>query len=187
MFSNVGHWIEGGIITAAGITLMRAAVTGEEDHDDHAARLLTAAGSLLGLGLVGASFHHGGPRTFFGIDRQQRQHLQMAALITGAGASRRAGRLGALVSGAAMGLIGRMFLAHEQHGTSEAAARARAAHQRLGRTIVAGSVLDAVGRLVAHRPLRGLGALGIVAAGVQLLTYKEPPGAFATPGHGPGH
>lgn len=178
ILSNVGHWIEGATITAAAAALLPRPVGEDERYDLRAARLLLGAGGLLGLGLIAGSFHHGGPRVFFTSDRQQRQHLQMAGLITAAGAARGLGRVGALASNALIARVGQMFLTHEQHGTDKAAAEAKAKHQRLGQTIVAGSALGAVGDLTRARTARRLGALMTMAAGLQLLTYREPEGAF---------
>ena len=175
--SNVGHWVEGAIITAAGIAGLReSAVDGGTNI--RRTRLLAGAGILLGAGLVAGSFQHGGPVTFFKADDQQRQHLQMAALLTGASLASERGRLGALAAGAATGLVGRMFLTHEQHGTGDAAAVAQAKHRRLGRTIVAGSAATTVGDLFGRRRIRAAGSALMAAAGLQLLTYREPQGAF---------
>lgn len=180
-FSNIGHWIEGGIITAAGGALLTTAINEDERYDGYAGRFLLGAGGLLGMGLIGGSFHHGGPRLFFAADHQQRQHLQMAGLITLAGAARNLGSMGALISSALIARVGQMFVTHEQHGTDQAASDAKAKHQRLGRTIVAASVLGALGDVTRARAARALGALTMIAAGLQLLTYREPEGAFEGP------
>ena len=177
-FSNIGHWIEGGIITSAGSALLTSAISEDERYDGYASRFLLGAGGLLGLGLIAGSFHHGGPRAFFAADHQQRQHLQMAGLITAAGAARNLGRLGTLASGALIAMVGQMFLTHEQHGTGQAAAEAKAKHQRLGHTIVAGSALGALGDIARARTARAAGALTMISAGLQLMTYHEPEGAF---------
>jgi hypothetical protein len=180
VLSNVGHKVEGAIMAVAGVARFQAALTEDDQRDRSFARLLMGAGSLLGLALVGGSFHHGGPRTFFRNDHQQRQHLEMAGLIAAAGAARCAGRPGAVISNALIGRVGQMFLTHEQHGTSEAAAAARAKHERLGWTIAAAAVTGALGDLTTARALRFATATLMVVAALQLLTYEEPEGAFET-------
>ena len=177
-FSNIGHLIEGAIVTTAGATLARGAITGNSRHDLHASRFLIGAGGLLGAGLVAGSLHHGGPVTFFTADHQQRQHLEMSGWILGAGLVRVLGRIGALSSDAFVARVGWMFLTHEQHGTSAAARLAQARHRALGQTVIAASLTSALGSLFSSRSLRAAGSLLMVGAGVQLLTYREPEGAY---------
>lgn len=178
LLSDLGHWIEGAIITAAGISSVRAAVTGDERHEAHRSAVLIAAGSLLGLGLVAGSFHHGGPAAFFRADAQQREHLEMAGLIAAAGTLRRLGRAGAALSNALVARVGQMFLMHQQHGTDEAAARSKRRHEVLGKTVVAAATAGALGDLTRRRSMRALAGGLMVAAGVQLVTYREPEGAY---------
>lgn len=102
----------------------------------------------------------------------------MAGLITTAGIARKGGRIGAAISSALVARVGQMVLFHEQHGTSEAAARAKSKHERLGRTILAGAALQAVGDLSRFRYPRAAGAVLMTAAGLQLLAYREPQGAY---------
>lgn len=186
LFSNIGHWIEGAIISAAGLSSLRLAMSDDARHDRHQANVLIGAGSVLGVGLVAGSFHHGGPVTFFKADMQQRQHLQMSGLITAAGLLRRAGRAGALLSSVPVGAVGQMFLSHEQHGSDDAAARAKERHDLLGKTILAGAALGALGDLTRWRWIRALAGAAMVGAGAQLLTYREPQGAYER-GEGNGH
>ena len=178
LLSDIGHWIEGAIITAAGLSSLRLAMTDDERHDRHQANVLIGAGSVLGVGLVAGSFHHGGPVTFFKADMQQRQHLQMSGLITVAGVLRRLGRVGPLLSSIPVGVVGQMFLSHEQHGTDEAAARAKERHDLLGKTILTGAVVGALGDVTRWRWARALSGAAMVGAGLQLLTYREPEGAY---------
>lgn len=178
LLSNIGHWIEGAIIATAGLSSLRLALTDDERHNVHQANVLIGAGSVLGVGLVAGSFHHGGPVTFFKADMQQRQHLQMSGLITVAGLLRRLGRAGGLLSSVPVGLVGQMFLSHEQHGTDEAAARAKKRHDLLGRTIIAGAAIGALGDITRWRFVRALAGAAMVGAGLQLLTYREPEGAY---------
>jgi hypothetical protein len=183
ILSNIGHWVEGGIITAGGALLMRDAVADGEAYREVASKVLAGAGALLGVGLVAGSFHHGGPVTFFRLDHQQRQHLEMAGLLTAGSFASRFGGIGRVLFAATTARIGQMFLVHEQHGTSPAAKKAKHRHERLGRTIIAAAATHATGDLFESRLMRALGAGLLVAAGLQLLTYKEPQGAFESASH----
>jgi hypothetical protein len=176
--SAIGHWAEGAIISGAGGLLLLGALKPESDDDRLASNLLAGAGGLLGLGLVIGSFEHGGPATFFKADLQQREHLQMAALLTAGGLGRRAGRIGRLLTTVATGRIGQMFLAHEQHGTGEAAELAKGKHRRLGKTILAAAGLSAIGELFDVKAARAAGAALLLASGAQLIAYREPEGAY---------
>jgi hypothetical protein len=178
LFSNIGHWLEGGIITAGGALPMRDAVAASDSYGEVASTVLAGAGALLGVGLVAGSFHHGGPVTFFRLDHQQRQHLEMAALLTAGKLASRSGKIGRLLSGASTARIGQMFLVHEQHGISWPAKKAKRRHERLGRPILAAAATHAAGALFESRLMRALGAGLLVASGLELLTYKEPHGAF---------
>jgi hypothetical protein len=175
--SNAGHVVEGAIISSAGVLLMRESLS-REGASSVVANLLASAGALLGLGLVAGSFSHGGPRRFFSADHQQREHLQMAALVTCAGLVRRKGKVGTTLSDLATARIGQMFLTHEQHGSGEAAAEAKAKHERLGRTILGASASSLLGDVFGSRWFRLLGAAMLVASGVQLVLYREPTGAY---------
>lgn len=184
--SNVGHWIEGAILTSGGLALLHAAWTGEARHDTHAGRIFVGAGTILAGGLIAGSFHHGGSAAFFSADHQQRQHLQMAGLVLGAGLLRR-GRFGSAVSDLLLGAVGRMFLTHEQHGTDEAAREAVAKHRVLGTTIVAGSAIAVLADTTRWRSLKTTAAVLLTAAGAQLLFYREPAGAFEADSSSDGH
>jgi hypothetical protein len=177
LMSNVGHWVEGGIISCAGVLLLRGAL-GKESEQALASNLLAGAGALLGLSLVAGSFEHGGPVMFFKSDHQQREHLQMAALLTAGGLSRRAGRVGRVLATLATAWIGQMFLTHEQHGTGGAAKVAKGKHERLGKTIVAAAAAAVLGEVLNARVLRAMGAALLTASGLQLITYREPEGAY---------
>jgi hypothetical protein len=177
-FSNVGHWIEGTIICGAGGLLLWEALSGQRRAEKAASNLLTGAGLLLGLGLLGGSIEHGGPTTFFRADHQQREHLQMAGLLTAGGLARRGGRIGKVAAAGATARIGQMFLTHEQHGTGEAAAKAKGKHVRLGKTILAGAAAGAIGEVLGNRWLRAAAAGLLMLSGFRLLTYREPEGAY---------
>ena len=186
VFSNIGHALEGAIICSAGVALVRAELK-DADERDVTGDLLLSAGGLLGTALVLGSFHHGGPAAFFRADHQQRQHLQMATLIAAAGGLRHLGTRGVIASYLPMLQIGRMFLSHEQHGTTKAAGLARRKHARLGRTVVCGAALSIVGQVTGSRLWRAVGGAVLTAAGGQLFAYREPPGAYEKDGAGDGH
>jgi len=121
-------------------------------------------------------------------DGQQRQHTLMAAAIAVAGAAEllRGSNpvLGFVWPGAAI-LIGIMFLIHEQHGTSAAAAKAVQQHRILGLTIIAAGLLRAVELSTGTGLLAVLWPLALLVAAAQLILYREPEGAFeANKGHG---
>lgn len=181
--SNVGHWVEGGLIAAGGALLLRDALSDGEGSGPNPHTFLATAGGLLALALVGGSFHHGGPATFFKNDAQQREHLQMAALVTAGSLAPRVGPAGDVLSGLATARIGQMFLTHEQHGTNEAARKARAKHQRLGKTILGGALFKTMGELFGNRVARAAGAGLLIVSGVLLLSYREPEGAFEGSSH----
>lgn len=186
LLSNIGQWVEGAIITAGGALLLRDAVSDGDGYGEVPSKMLAGAGALLGLGLAAGSFDQDGSVIFFGADHPQREHLQMAALLTAGSLAPRDGKLGRILSGAGLARIGQMFLTHEQHGTSWAERIARRRHQRLGKTILAAAVTHAAGDLLENRWIRGLGAGLMVASGLQLLTYDGPDGAFEphlTTGH----
>jgi hypothetical protein len=178
LFSNIGHWIEGGIISLGAAAMLREVVSADAEDTRLADGVLGGAGALLGLGLVAGSFHHGGPAVFFRADPQQQEHLKMAALLTGGAGARRLGLPGRLISSLFTARIGQMFLIHEQHGTSEAAHRAKERHARLGKMIVAAAATTALSELTKSRSIRVLGALLLLGAGVQLALYREPEGAY---------
>ena len=140
--------------------------------------MLAGAGWLLGLGLITGSFEHGGPLTFFRADHQQREHLQMAALLAAGGIVRRGGRVGRVAAAGTTARIGQMFLTHEQHGTGEAAREARGQHQRLGKTILAAAATGALGEVMGKRWLRAMAATLLTLSGLQLVAYREPAGAY---------
>lgn len=187
LLSNIGHWLEGSIITAAGVVSLRRAFAGGDAHPGHEADVLLGAGSVLGLGLIAGSFHHGGPRRFFSADMQQREHLEMSGLIAGAGVLRKIGGPAEVLSNALVARVGQMFLVHEQHGTDEAAARSKKRHEILGKTIVGAAASGLVADLTHWRSARALAGATLLAAGAQLLTYREPEGAYETDGHGTAH
>jgi hypothetical protein len=103
------------------------------------------------------------------------------ASITAAGglvesaSEKRVSRLG---GAAALAGVGAMFLAHEQHGSGEARARAERAHRRLALTLLGAAGAEAADALRAPGPWRLAWPAAALAVAVQLLAYREPPGAY---------
>jgi hypothetical protein len=160
LLSNIGHWIEGGVLAVGGgLALLDAARPDLGWPRRWSPRVSVAAGAMLGGGILAGTLHHGGPRRYLRHEHQDREHLQMAAIITAAGLLESRGeppasRLGGAVS---LAMIGVMFLRHEQHGTGDAKAA---------------DAFRVPGPWRFGWPLLALG----VAA--QLLTYREPAGAY---------
>ena len=149
---------------------------------------MAGAGLLLYLVIP----HHGLDKarlqwSFVFGDPQQRQHVIIAMLILVAGvfeilgrAGRLRGRSWMLAWPAAVAVVGILFLVHQQHGTSEAVARAMRVHRYLGTTLVLVGLLAGFDSLRARRGgALGVGwALGLLVAAVLLIIYREPEGAY---------
>ena len=125
-------------------------------------------------------------RFVFG-DPQQRQHLVIATLILIAAVIEILGRAGRvhgqawmLAWPAALAIVGVMFLVHQQHGTSEAIARATMVHRYLGTSLVVADVLAGTSAMRAQRGgVPGVAwALALLVAAVLLIIYREPTGAY---------
>jgi hypothetical protein len=173
--SDLAHHIAGSVLAVASI-LAVAAVAGVVDPRLWAG-LLALFGVVFVLYLI---VHHGFENVrrnwrYIRNDPQQRQHLALGALIA-AGAI--AEIMGAPFAFAlALAAVGTLFILHPQHGTHEAARRARRAHAWLGSLLL----LAAVGRAIAI-PQTGWGAaawaLPLLVAALVLIRYQEPAGAY---------
>jgi hypothetical protein len=181
LLSNVGHWIEGTVLAgSSGLALLDAMRPDLGWPGRWSPRVSTAAGALLGSGILIGTLHHGGPSRYLRHEHQDREHLQMAAIITAGGLveSRRRLPLGGLGGAASMAAIGGMFLRHEQHGSAYALQKSLAAHRRLGLSLLAAGVAKAADTVRLPGPWRfGWPVLALGVAG-QLLAYREPPGAY---------
>lgn len=179
--SNVGHWVEGGVLGGVGALALVDAVRPDLEWPRRwGPRLTVGAGAALSGLILGGSLHHGGPRRYLRHEHQDRQHLTMAAVIAAGGAVERLtpGRAGGAGPAAALAAIGQMFLTHEQHGTGEARERAERAHRRLGLSLIAAGAARGADALGVPGPWRfAWPALALAVSG-QLLTYREPPGAY---------
>jgi hypothetical protein len=181
LYSNVGHWVEGGVLgVTSGLSLLDAVRPELGWPARWSARSATAAGMLLGGGILVGTLHHGGPRLYLRHEHQDREHLRMAALIATGGlveasVSAHPARLG---GAAPLAGVGSMFLTHEQHGTGEALEKSKAAHRRLGLSLVAAGAAKAADALRLPGPWALVWpSLGLAVA-AQLLGYREPAGAY---------
>ena len=114
----------------------------------------------------------------------------MAAAIAVAGAAELLrGGLPALgyVFPAAILLVGGLFVIHEQHGTSEAAAKAVGQHRILGVTAISAGLLRVIEIVTGTGLLAILWPLALLTAAVQLILYCEPEGAYEAEAEHGGH
>jgi hypothetical protein len=168
------------LAAAAGLSLLDAVRPELGWPGRWSSRAASGAGLALGGFIVLGSLHHGGPRLYLRHEHQDREHLQMAALIaTGGGvAALGEGRWTGLGPASALAGVGALFLKHEQHGTGEARLRAERVHRRLGYSLLAAAGAKAADALGAPGPWRfAWPALGLAVA-AQLLGYREPAGAY---------
>lgn len=197
--SNLAHVIEGVVLAiAALIALAEAAgrLRGERGRIAWPTIMLFAGVFLLGYLLIP---HHGLANAraqwafIFGVP-QQRQHVVLAALVViGGGAellSRRGrlrGRAWSLIWPVTAATAGILFVAHSQHGTSEAIARAVMLHRWIGTLLIASGVLRATEVLGARRTpwVKYAWPLALLASAVLLAIYREPRGAYEL--HAPTH
>lgn len=197
--SNLAHVIEGVVLAAAAV-LALAEATGR--RCDHRGRI-TWPVVILFAGIVLLAYllfpHHGLSNAgtqwafIFGAP-QQRQHVILAALVVSGGAAELLFRRGQL-RGRAWSLVwpitavtaGILFVAHPQHGTSEAIARAMTLHRWIGALLVVTGVVRALEVLAATRArwVKYAWPLTLLAAAVLLALYREPQGAYDV--HPPAH
>lgn len=198
--SNMAHVVEGLLISSAAVLALAEPVLARTFLRQKAIfawpALIFLSGIFLALYLTIP--HHGLDQAtkqwaFVWYDPQQRQHLQIAALIVfGAGAEllsrhRGSGDIsppGASFLWAAWPLVlmtvGILFLTHPQHGTSAAVERATLIHRVLGVLLIAAAGFRTAEQIGNSRA-RWLGRawpLFLLAAGGLLLIYREPAGAY---------
>lgn len=186
--SNIGHSFEGALLTAVGLFIL-IEVMRPMPHSRLRLfwpMLLVAAGVLLPVFLLAVSDRPPLDTVAFLVrDVQQREHVWMALALIVAGLAetwrrRMQRRAGWWVWPAMLMTIGGLLMIHTQYGTPEAVRWARRQHVYHGAlTILAGICL-----VVAHVRNRAgrigaiAGPLVLLAAGILLLMYREPPGAF---------
>ena len=189
--SNVGHWIEGGILGAVGIVALMQS----------AGYLSTAQwpylwpGFVLLAGLTLLMFmllHHGVDQVgaawrLMTSDPQQRQHLLMAGLLCAAGAAETLSRMHIVTTGAlafawpaGLAIIGALFTIHKQHGSSQAVTWAMRVHRYLGVGLIAAGISRAASIIyeVNVRWLAFVWPTLLLLSAVLLVAYREPEGAY---------
>jgi hypothetical protein len=192
--SNLGHRIEGSLLLiVAVIALLQAA--GFLKFKQLWPLIIIIAGVFLTSFLL---LHHGVKNfklvwNLIMADAQQRQHLVMAGLLIIAGASElmfRAYNISWLrfVWPIALGVIGIMFLIHEQHGSDDAVAWAQTIHKYLGILLLLVSLAVVANILFGERyhSLRFIWPILLILTSIFLFAYKEPEGAYQdnAPSHG---
>lgn len=181
MLSNIGHWVEGGVLAVSGgLALLDAIRPGLGWPARWSARFSLGAGLVLGGGILAGTLHHGGPRAYLRHEHQDLEHIKMAGVIA-AGAlveTRNPAGRGRLGGAASLAAIGAMFLEHEQHGTGDALEQSLATHRRLGMSLVAAGAAKAADALRLPGPWRLAWPLAALAVAVQLIAYREPEGAY---------
>jgi hypothetical protein len=180
--SNRGHWLEGSLLVTVSILAFLNYI-GVDWAGTVWPILLVAAGVLLLILIY--PFHPVADWSLIWHDPQQRQHTMMAVVVVVAGTAELAG-LNYAWPLAAM-FIGMLFLTHSQHGSEHAIARLVFVHRILGSTIVVAGLLR-LGEVITDATIFAfLWPLVTLAAGVQLLLYREPSGAFEAPGERGNH
>ena len=190
--SNLAHVAEGAVLgTAALIALVQTRRPATEDGWRFAWPVLVVAAGAFLLGYLVVP-HHGLDlartqwRFVFG-DPQQRQHLVISVLVLIGGASeafalagQHRGRIWRLAWPAALLIVGGMFVVHQQHGTTDAVARATLLHRVLGSALIVAGLVAATNvlRPIHSRPLAMIWPLALLAASIMLLIYREPEGAY---------
>ena len=143
-------------------------------------RFSLAAGALLAGGILVGTLHHDGPGAYLRHEHQDLEHMKMAAVIAAGGLleSRDPSCFGRLGGAASLATIGAMFLGHEQHGTGEALEESVATHRRLGVSLLAAGAATAAHALRAPGPWGVAWPVLALAAAAQLVSYREPEGAY---------
>ena len=181
LLSNVGHWVEGGVLAAtSGLALLDTVRPELGWPGRWSPRFSLVAGAALGGGILAGTLHHGGPRAYLREEHQDREHMKMAAVITAGGLveSRGAPAIGGVGGAAALAAIGAMFLSHEQHGTGEALKQSIATHRRLGTSLIAAGAAKAAHALGTPGPWGVVWPAVGLAVAAQLVAYREPEGAY---------
>lgn len=190
LLSNVGHWIEGGILAIVGVVALIQAFSDRTSGP----WIYLWPGFVLVAGVTLALYlllHHGGDVgtawRFVTSDPQQRQHLGMAVLLSIAGAAETAYHVRTVstpallfVWPAVLIVIGVLFTIHTQHGTSDAVTWAARVHRYLGIVLITAGVSRAAEILYANDAawLRFVWPAMLLVAALLLIAYREPQGAY---------
>lgn len=186
--SNIGHSFEGALLTAVGLLIL-IEVLRPLPHSRLRLlwpMLLVGAGVLLPVFLLAVSDRPLLETVALLVrDVQQREHLWMALTLIVAGVAetwrrRMHRRAGWWVWPVMLMTIGGLLMIHTQYGTPEAVRWARRQHAYHGAlTVLAGMCFAAAQlRHQAGRVAAIAGPLILLTAGILLLLYREPPGAF---------
>lgn len=184
--SNFGHRVEGALLLIIALIALLQVVDFIRFR-----QLWPGVVVIAGLFLMGFLLLHHGLENFKLVwnlimnDAQQRQHLIMAALLVVAGSSElvfRAYNISWLqfVWPIVLGIIGFMFLIHEQHGSSEAVEWAQRIHKYLGILLLFVSASIVANILIGDRYhwLRFVWPVLLMVTSIFLFVYKEPEGSF---------
>lgn len=190
LLSNVAHWIEGGLflIIAIIVILQTLGYLRSQKAQYLWPVIILTAGIFLPLFSFSHHFNElalAWKATIY--DSQQLQHMIMAILITIAGIAEVAylrgqgkNRFLQFVFPLVVGIIGIMFIAHPQHGTSEAVLRAATIHKYLGAVLILAGVFKAleVVKRSTQKWLTFSWVLFLTIAAILLISYREPEGAY---------
>lgn len=181
LLSNIGHVAEGGILGVASGLALADAVNPDLDWPGRWwPRVVAGAGVALGGFILVGSAHHGGPRRYLKHEHQDRQHVEMAALVAAGGlievlAPARVREFG---WPAAMTAVGTMFVTHEQHGDDEARRKSERTHRILGASSIATGAAKAAAALRLPGPWKLAWPIAGIVTSAQLVAYREPTGAY---------
>ncbi len=185
--SNLAHIVVGGLFAAVSVLAALEVLGVSSGWWFLWPGLLLVVGLFVPMFVLWASRAHGASAGHVLADPQQRQHVVLSGLVFAAGVGEMLARAQVwpvalrFVWPITLLVVGYLFTAHTQHGTSDAVARAVRAHRLLGGTLILAGV--ARGITVATGPGGGLPSASwiilLFLAAVQFLIYREPEGAFA--------
>jgi hypothetical protein len=189
--SNLAHVLEGAVLgIAAAIAFLQARSPAPSGSRRYAWQALIATAGLVLLGYLLVPYHGVSLAReqweYVWTDPQQRQHLAMALLLMVGGGCELLTATGVVTQrawrfGWPLGLvgIGALFVIHQQHGTTDAVARAEMIHRVLGATLViTGLLAAAAARSSPSRPTWArLWPLTLLVVALLLVIYREPEGA----------
>ncbi len=186
--SNLAHWIEGGLFSAVVIiAFVQATGIYRASWLKYVWPSLILAAGLF-LPIFSFSHHWNEMELAFKAtiyDAQQRQHLYIAIIVTVAAAlefySIKTDKLWAKVAfPAGLLIIGLLFLAHQQHGTSEAVMNAVIIHRYLGASLILAGIFRMVEVLGKSKMKLAayLWMIFLAVASGLLISYREPEGAY---------
>lgn len=189
--SNMGHRIEGILLATVAVIAFCEATGLIKNKYIWPSIVMTA-----GLFLVAFLLLHHGLQNFklvwslISKDAQQKQHLIMAVLLIVASAAQIVSikydlKLLGYVWPVALGVIGVMFIIHEQHGSSGAVQWAQTIHKYLGVLLLVVAVLITLTLIYANKFKWLLYAwpIALLMASIFLFIYREPDGAYDNEGN----